>query len=841
MAATSWKRLIKLAIVAAINLALIFLVAPVWGTHGAAEAGIIDDLEERLLIGWEQGKEGLKDLLSLIEHAPDLHDILVRATNLLEKLKEDRWPAPCVQSIALPEGLDYEFAVNTLLSLPGVGYVERDARVSMGASSSDPYYPKQWFLPHIGAEMAWDVEKGNKDILVAVMDTGVDPDHPDLSGRVMPGYDFINDDSNPCDVHGHGTHVAGIIAACGDNGGGAAGVAWRVRVLPIKVLDDQGYGHYSDVIAGLHYAVDNGAEVINLSLGGGAPSVALQDAVNHARSMGAVVVAAAGNEALDSLNYPAACEGVIGVGATDEQDRPTAFSNQGEGLDLMAPGISILSGIPGGEYTYMSGTSMAAPQVSGAFALLRSHYPDINVAETEQKLLASAYDLGSAGYDLISGWGLLQAHKALGIEDDDPSQGFDPGGDVYFAEGYTGNGFDTYILLENPDSEASSARLELFGRQGPFDAVDLGLAARSRLTINLNQVVPGEEVSARVILPEGSRVQAQRSVYFDYGGIRGGHTSRGCPSSTDWYFAEGYTGAGYDTYLLIFNPNEEPAKVKATWLTPNSVEEEVFELPSLSRRTIKLDDILPDVEVATLLSADIAVVAERAMYFDAEGRLGGSVAAGVVAAAEEWYFAEGYTGGDFDEWILLANTTDQHVAATVTLQRCDGIRIERDMVLRPLSRSTLHVDEVIGLENTEVSATVKAAFPGVVAERAMYFTYRGGMGEVGGGHAAPGAIYASSHWLVPEGYTGEGFESWILVSNLEDKQVAVMIDIYGESGSHIRKEVKIPAHSRFTIKENDLLAGEGVSAELSAADGIRLVVEGAFYFRYQGDIDGGST
>lgn len=841
MAATSRRLILRLAIVAAINVALVFTAAPAWGSDSVARGRAVCDLEEGLLIGWEWGKEGVEDLLSLIEEAPDLNEVLVRATNLLEKLRQGRWPAPCVQSIALPEGIDYQSAVRTLSSLPGVRYVERDAGVSADAISTDPYYGRQWFLPRIGAEKAWEVEKGSGDILVAVLDTGVDPLHPDLAGRVATGYDFIDGDGDPGDVNGHGTHVAGVIAARGDDGGGAAGVAWRARILPVKVLDDQGYGRYSQVIAGLRYAADNGAAVINLSLGGGAPSQALQEAVDYAISRGAVVVAAAGNEALDSLSYPAACEGVIGVGATDEEDRTTAFSNRGEGLDLVAPGTSILSDSPGGGYAYMSGTSTAAPQVSGAVALLRSRFPDLGPSDAAQRLCDGARDLGASGYDSTSGWGLLQVHKALGIQDDEQNQGPGPGREIYFAEGYTGEGFDTYILMENPDAEASSARLELFGGQGPLNAIELELAPRSRLTLNLNQLVPGEEVSAKVVLPSGSRVQAQRSVYFDYAGIRGGHTSRGSPSSREWCFAEGYTGGGFDTYLLVFNPSHELAEIRVDCMTSEEVGEEVIVIPPLSRFTLKLDDVIPDAEVAVYLSSDRPVVAERAMYFDAQGRAGGSVAAGATATEEEWYFAEGYTGGDFDEWILIANPTDRGVAATVTFQRSDGLQVERDVVLRPRSRFTLHVDDMTGLEDAEVSAAVKAASPGVVAERAMYFTYRGGMGEVGGGHAAPGAVCASSHWLVPEGCTGDGFESWILVYNLEEEQVTVGIDIYGESGTHVHREVAIPPRSRFTVKENDLLPGEGVSAELSAPGGARLVVEGAFYFRYRGDIDGGST
>jgi hypothetical protein len=251
--------------------------------------------------------------------------------------------------------------------------------------------------------------------------------------------------------------------------------------------------------------------------------------------------------------------------------------------------------------------------------------------------------------------------------------------------------------------------------------------------------------------------------------------------------------------------------------------------------------MLPGVEMAMAITSDQAVVAERSMYFNSDGRDDGSVAAGATALSEEWYFAEGYTGGEFDEWLLLANPSSSMVTATATFQRGDGVIVERDLELQPFSRATIHVDDVAGLANAEVSATVKASSPGVVAERSMYFTCSGSMGTINGGHTAGGATTPASHWLIPEGYTGSGFESWILISNLDNEAVNVEVDIYGESGTNVRREYHIGAHSRFTVKENDLLPGEGVSAEVNAPDGTNLVVEGSFYFRYRSGVDGGST
>jgi hypothetical protein len=318
-------------------------------------------------------------------------------------------------------------------------------------------------------------------------------------------------------------------------------------------------------------------------------------------------------------------------------------------------------------------------------------------------------------------------------------------------------------------------------------------------------------------------------MYFDYRGIRDGHTCAASRASRQWYFAEGYTGPGFDTYLVMLNPECREARVRVELMLPRDVKVLEIAVPPRTRRTVRLNDVVPGAEFSTSLQSDVPVVAERAMYFDCRGRKGGSVAAGAAATSQGWYFAEGYTGGEFDQWLLLSNPSGETVTADVSFHRRDGCIIRRETTLQPRSRATLHVDEIPGLEEAEVSTSVTATAPGVVAERAMYFRYTGSMGSIDGGHAAAGAAAPASRWYLAEGYTGPGFESWLLVSNLEDAEVTVRITLYGEGGSVVARDYRVGPHSRFTVKENDLLSGQGVSAEVQAPEGVRLVVEGAYY------------
>ncbi len=235
---------------------------------------------------------------------------------------------------------------------------------------NDPLYEQQWALPVIGAPAAWESLPANApQITVAVIDSGICAAHPDLAGRIISGWDFLEQDAVPQDDLGHGCAVAGIIAANPNNGIGIIGVAPNAQIMPLRVLDAQGVGSYSDVAAGIVYATDHGAQIINLSLGGYNPSSVLESAVNYADSRGVMVIAAAGNTGQQGVLYPAAYEPVIAVASVDQNLQRSSFSSYGPEIDLLAPGRDILSTKRDGGYGLMSGTSFAAPQVAGVAVL----------------------------------------------------------------------------------------------------------------------------------------------------------------------------------------------------------------------------------------------------------------------------------------------------------------------------------------------------------------------------------------------------------------------------------------------------------------------------------------
>ena len=299
----------------------------------------------------------------------------------------------------------------TLAMDPSVAYVEVDAAVHATLVPDDPFFgpSTEWGLPLIGAPTAWDTSTGAGGPILAVVDTGVDAAHPDFDGRVLPGIDLVNGDDDASDDNGHGTHVAGIIAATGNNGIGGAGVCWGCRILPVKALDGAGSGAYSTLASGITWAADHGAKVINLSLGGAMDSITLRAAVAYAQEQGAVVVAAAGNGGVATPFYPAGLEGVIAVGAVDDADARSDFSNYGrDWVDVAAGGCSE-STWPDGAYASLCGTSMAAPFVSGSLGLLLAAYPAASPTDAAAALEATAGPDGAAW----TAFGVIHVDRAL--------------------------------------------------------------------------------------------------------------------------------------------------------------------------------------------------------------------------------------------------------------------------------------------------------------------------------------------------------------------------------------------------------------------------------------------
>jgi thermitase len=324
-----------------------------------------------------------------------------------------------VQRVEVRPG-DEEKIVEKLQSDPAVEYAEPNYIVYAVDTNPDdlyfnPPYSRQWGLTMIQAPAAWDIVTGTTPVIIAILDTGVDLDHPDFScpGKLTAGWDYANGDGDPDDDHGHGTHVAGIAAACTDNATGVAGLSWGARIMPLKVLNSSGNGSVSSVANGITHAANNGARVISMSLGGYglASNQTLKGAVDYAYNQGCLLVAAAGNDNTSNPLYPAAYNHVVAVAATDGADGRAYFSNYGSHIDVAAPGVSIYSTLIG-SYGYKNGTSMATPFVSGLAALVWS--ADLNQSSdaVEGIIKSTAVDRGSPGWDQYFGWGRINAGAA---------------------------------------------------------------------------------------------------------------------------------------------------------------------------------------------------------------------------------------------------------------------------------------------------------------------------------------------------------------------------------------------------------------------------------------------
>ncbi|HEY6595897.1 MAG TPA: S8 family serine peptidase [Asanoa sp.] len=291
-----------------------------------------------------------------------------------------------------------------LRAAPAVAWTAWDRRVHAVGAPNDPFWSTQWSPVKTHAPEAWSRTTGDPATVVAVVDTGVDPSHADLAGRLVQGYDFVSGDSDPGDDNGHGTAVTGIVAAAGDNHIGVAGYCWRCRVMPLKVLDANGGGFASDVGRAVVWATDHGARVINASLGGPLEDASLAAAAQYAQSRGALLVAAAGNDSSSQLDYPAALPAVVSVGASNPSDTLYAFSNQGAAV--AAPGENTTTA-RGGGYERFLGTSSAAPVVSGIAGLLFSIVPSATPAQVASALEQSAVPIGGVTF------GRVDAKRAL--------------------------------------------------------------------------------------------------------------------------------------------------------------------------------------------------------------------------------------------------------------------------------------------------------------------------------------------------------------------------------------------------------------------------------------------
>lgn len=371
---------------------------------------------------------------------PHQLDRFLGAYNLIERGQVPHIKVRVVTSRSAAARID----LDQLARDPAVEWIEPNGLLTATGviTPSDEYYAAQQlpYLTVMRVPEAWTLTIGDTQP-VAVIDTGLDIDHPDLTGKIwtnpdeipgnnldddangyiddVMGWNFVSNTNVPQDNNGHGSHVAGSIAASSNNGQGIAGIAWPATIIPIKALNGSGVGTYANIAAAIIYAADEGARIINLSLGGALPPQTVRLAVEYAQQHGCLVIASAGNDGLDSIDYPAALPDVVAVAATTNLDEwwfeaaSGHGSNYGPQIALAAPGKDIFSANSTGGYYADTGTSMSTAHVSGVAALVWARQPALSAAAVTRILTETAHDVNSLGWDPYTGWGRIDAYRAV--------------------------------------------------------------------------------------------------------------------------------------------------------------------------------------------------------------------------------------------------------------------------------------------------------------------------------------------------------------------------------------------------------------------------------------------
>lgn len=326
--------------------------------------------------------------------------------------------------VRVPRGSDVKSMQREYNAAANVEFAELDGIGGVALVPNDPSIGNCWGLNNTGqfggtpdadidAYEAWDIFTGFGNIILAVVDTGVDGNHPEMAGKMVPGWNTYLNNSDTMDRYSHGTHVAGTAGAHGNNAVGIAGVSWRVKIMPMKVLSDGGSGSEAQCGAGIVWAADNGANICTMSLQYYTGSSTFRDNVNYAWGRGVLLIAATGNSRGRIIAFPARFERCFAIGATNHLDQRPSWSNYGPEIDVVAPGENVYSLTPNNGYAYYSGTSMATPHTSGLASLLWSFDRGLSGDEVFEIIRATAEDKGSSGFDEFYGWGRINARFAL--------------------------------------------------------------------------------------------------------------------------------------------------------------------------------------------------------------------------------------------------------------------------------------------------------------------------------------------------------------------------------------------------------------------------------------------
>jgi len=757
---------------------------------------------------------------------------------------ERLWPLS-VYRVTLDDGQEPAPALEAIRASPFVRAAEPDDEQRVQVIPNDPlYHAFQWNLQRIRMEQAWDVRPSASDVIVAVLDTGVDFSHPDLRANLLDGgYDFINDSPTPQDDESHGTAVAGIIGAVGNNNEGVAGIAWHVKILPIKALNNLGRGPDSAMVKAILYAADNGARVINISSTGSRYSAALQTAVSYAQEKGALVVAAAGNtgDQDNPVSYPAALDGVLAVAAVDDQDGLAPFSQRGPYVSLAAPGVEVPStawaGAGRGPYASQSGTSIAAPHVSGVAALLWEMRPDLGAADIAATLQGTADPVGRPGSDAGVGAGVVDAARAvaalrLGVlpraRDSTSLRPATPataqlpaptplpaeGRRWYFAEGSTKPPFQVAFALLNPNPRPATVTFIFLSPEGKQTPYEMHVGPNSRTTLAVNDVLPNAEFGT--IVQTDIPVYVERTMYFGHDG----HSTTGARQpSRAWYLAEGSTAPPFDTWVLMMNPNGTPTSVKLTFMREDGTVSDRTEVVSAwGRRSVYVNPLFSAAGFSTQVQSEQPIVVERAMYFDA-GR-GGDDAMGTATPARSWFLAAGSSRNGFDTWLLVHNPDSAPASATVSFMTETGAVVTQPMFVPPHGRASLYTDPL--LPDSGYGMRVDSDRP-IVVERSIYFAN----GQAGFDATAVPA--PATEWFLPAGETTGSFEEQLVVLNPQSHPANVQVELRRQDGADAPPlRFTLGQTTQATIDVNPLAPDASVA--LHVTSDLPIVVERTSFF-----------
>lgn len=752
-------------------------------------------------------------------------------------------PLPILR-VRLPDGAEPR-AAERLTSIANVLSVSPVARLRTLAVPNDPLYREhQWDLRRLEMEAVWDITTGDPSVIAAVLDTGVDSSHPDLAPNILAGYDFLNDDPDPADDGVHGTHVAGIIAAVGNNGEGIAGMAWRSRILPVKVLDAQGLGPDVAVAKGIIYSVEQGARIINVSSGTPFPSAALKEAVEFADRRGALVIAAAGNTADrgNDVVYPAAYPQVLAVGALDERDLVPPFSQRQSYVALAAPGVNIASttwrgGTGGIPYGTGTGTSAAAPHVSALAALVWSVDPRLSKNDVRRLITENADDVGPPGRDDGTGFGQINPSRTLrallsgarrpagestasGTPDSpastpvhpvvDPLRPIPPpsaGGSAapapyrwFFADGRTRGGVDTRLVLFNPEAASVNGQITFTMVDGTSLVAPVRVDPFDRLTVQASEFVPDAEFSVRV--ETEATVYVERTITFGHdlatlAGARG--------PSTAWYFAEGLIDATTESTIVIANPDQQPSQLVVRVFDENGP---IGEIPRIvapgSRIVVDPSDLLASGSFSAAVTADVPVVAEQRLL--TEGGQAGDASGGTKAPSRVWYFAEGDARPDFSTRIALFNPNTTATRVSIQVIHGDGPGQSTTVEVPRLSRRSLDLGPLAG--PARFGLRLESALP-IAADRSTL---------VGGSYSlSSGVNQPASEWYLAEGDTTADFLQSISIVNPNSEPVGVDITLYPDDGRSTRlHRLRLRPMTRAAVDVNRIFPDARVALKISA-------------------------